>query len=165
LINWDHLRQALHDWLFGESYRIEITELEARIKAEYNLDASAPVSLRMLPYVSYVTSLDEIKSEPKAQVTSGVASSRTDTYTVPAGVRWRVKNIGVERFYAGLERVRMNINGNTGPVGGSAGTQVSSFNIVCDINLGAGDQVIVESYLGVFPNDISSAVIYDEVIV
>lgn len=93
-------------------------------------------------------------------VTTGNGTARTDTYVVPAGKKWILKNIYASRINAGNIQIEIDSDGTTGVVEVQfAATRATIQGVVWQ--LAAGDEVIVTFATGVSAN-IYSCIGYEE---
>jgi hypothetical protein len=95
----------LKEYLLRKLDPIEIEGLDQILKDRFNLDRSDPFSLRALHLNLLTTDLDSLLTESKAQSTSTTATDASDTYTVPAGKRWKVKLLTIDRQNAGTNEI------------------------------------------------------------
>ena len=73
----------------------------AKLARRFQIRQEAAESLQSGQTLVPTTDADDFVREPKSQTTSGTATGRTDTYTVPLGKTWRVLAINAARANAG----------------------------------------------------------------
>lgn len=113
--------------------------------------------------VQPVTLVDELLATPRGQKTSGSASSRTDTYTVPQGKVWIMKNMYMERSNGQSMRTDVVIDGVSYGVDEdpSATATRYSYPFPANFKVKAGDSVNAVFGSGTSGNMISH-ILYEE---
>ena len=96
-----------------------------------------------------------------ADVTTGSATTRTDTYTVPADTQWVLKRMAVSRANTGLNRCKLIIDSITYTFTDLVGATSDEWDLL-DCTIKAGDSVVVEMQTGGL-GALTSFVFYHEV--
>jgi hypothetical protein len=97
----------------------------------------------------------------EAQTTTGSAATRTDTYTVPAGKYWILKNIQSNRVNAQEIIHQLTISATAYTLQRAIATATELRSMVNDIRLAAGDGISV-TFGTAGAGNLTSVIMYEE---
>lgn len=125
-----------------------------------SIDVSAP-QLELGNVLVPVTQADGLLLRSKGQAVTGSATSRTDTYTVPSGKKWNIKNILLIRANAAIMAIQFLLQGTGYFVQYSLATDTYMKYIGTDIILLPGDAVVCTFNTGT-SGALDSVIVYEE---
>ena len=125
--------------------------------APETVDDSAPI----IPVAVVASSPDTVRYL-SGQTTTSTVTNRTDTYTVPSGKSWTIRNVVMSRAVAGLTDFTLTLGGTTYVLDSITAAGIfARLSITQPITLKQGDSIVVTCYAaGV--GAITTAILYEE---
>lgn len=119
----------------------------ARLVKRFQIRQDKTEFLENSHYVVPVTDADALVRETKYQTTTGTATNRTDTFTVPLGKRWHMLSFCASRTNAGVISIQIVVQGQAMEINATAATATAGYWNYYPMRLDAGDsaQIVFNS--------------------